>query len=72
MCTGQTNGALFVQKSPLTPTKVHALPLLLTSARLRGSPIIYHVHVRGCGQERLPEGLTCCLGLPADVPLWLE
>ena len=63
MCFGQTNGALFVQKSPLTPTKVHAMPLLLTSARLRCSPIIYHVHVRGCGQERLPDLLSVCLQL---------
>ena len=63
MWVGQTNGALFVRKSPLslTPTKVHAVPLLLTSARLRCSPIISHGHVRGCGQERLPDLLSVCL-----------
>ena len=63
MCFGQTNGALFFQKSPLTPTKVHAMPLLLTSARLRSSPTLPHVHVRGCGPERLPDMLSVCLQL---------
>ena len=61
MWFGQTNGALLVRKSPLTPTKVHAMPLLLTSARLRSSPTLPHVHVRGCGQERLPDLLSVCL-----------
>jgi hypothetical protein len=45
----------------LTPTKVHAVPLQLTSARLRSSPTLPHVHVRGCGQERLPDLLSVCL-----------
>ena len=61
MCFGQTNGALFFQRSLLTPTKVHAVPLQLTSARLRSSPTLPHVHVRGCGQERLPDLLSVCL-----------
>ena len=61
MCFGQTNGALFFQRSLLTPTKVHAVPLQLTSARLRSSPTHPHVHVRGCGQERLPDLLSVCL-----------
>ena len=63
MCFGQTNGALFFQRSLLTPTKVHAVPLQLTSARLRSSPTLPHVHVRGCGQERLPDLLSVCLQL---------
>ena len=44
MWFGQTNGALFVRKIPLTPTKVHAMPshatpahLSLASARLRSA-----------------------------------
>jgi hypothetical protein len=45
------------------PTKVHAVPLQLTSARLRSSPTLPHVHVRGCGQERLPDLLSVCLQL---------
>ena len=63
MCFGQTNGALFFRRSLLTPTKVHAVPLQLTSARLRSSPTLPHVHVRGCGQERLPDLLSVCLQL---------
>jgi hypothetical protein len=66
MCFRQTNGALFFRRSLLTPTKVHAVPLQLTSARLRSSPTLPHVHVRGCGQERLPDllsVLSVCLQL---------
>ena len=49
--------------------KVHMpVPLQLTSARLRSSPTLPHVHVRGCGQERLPD-LLSFVCLPAAVPL---
>ena len=39
------------------------MPLLLTSARLRSSSTLSNVHVRGCGQERLPDLLSVCLQL---------
>ena len=45
----------------MTPTKVHAVPLQLTSVRLRSSPTL--PHVRGCDQERLPDLLSVCLQL---------
>jgi hypothetical protein len=52
---------LFFRRSHLTPTKVHAVPLQLTSARVRSSPTLSHVHVRGCGPESDATCLTCCL-----------
>ena len=65
MCFGQTDGALFVQKSPLTPTKVHAMPLLLTSARLRSAivPNPSPCPCAGLRPERLPDMLSVCLQL---------
>ena len=58
---GQTNGVF--RRSLLTLTKVHAVPLQLTSARLRLSPTLSHVHVRDWGPERLPDMLSVCLQL---------
>ena len=59
---------LFCPEVTLTPTKVHAMPLLLTSARLRSSPTLPMSTF--CLRQGATSWHAVCL--PAAVPLCLE
>ena len=66
MCFGQTNlewSSVFSEVAFDAHKGTWCATLQLTSARLRSFPTLSHVHVRGCGQGRLPDLLSVCLQL---------